>query len=264
MSEGNRIVVHHGAAGVMVHFEAARRALAEARSIDELRMIRNKAEALRLYVKQQGESLEMQNAVAEIKLRAERRAGKLLATMPKNTGSRGQGVPFHDGSTLTLKDLGISHQQSHRWQREAAVPEERFGQFLEEVKAKGEELTSRGLLDLARETENADRLHRRTERHKRRGRRRTMAGRHYANERELEEVASLARQLEQRLESITGLKSLAAGMNSKKQIELSDLLMRVGTTLKRCAFNLGHTATFPDGRLPDRNAIGDTKSLPAR
>ena len=45
------------------------RAIEEARTIDEIKDIRDKAEALRLYAKQAGESLEMQNSVAEIKLR---------------------------------------------------------------------------------------------------------------------------------------------------------------------------------------------------
>lgn len=59
----------------LTRYEAAKQALMEARSIDEVKDVRDKAEALRLYMKQAGESLEMQNAVAEIKLRAERRAG---------------------------------------------------------------------------------------------------------------------------------------------------------------------------------------------
>jgi hypothetical protein len=159
----SEVLVPPATAGVLSRFEAAKRALAEARGIDEVKQVRDQAEALRLYIRQRGDSLEMQNAVAEIKLRAERRAGELLASMEKNKGARGMGVPSHDATAPTLGELGISRSQSSRWQREAGVEPDDFERFLEETKAKGEELTSRGLLDLARETENADRLQRRTE-----------------------------------------------------------------------------------------------------
>ena len=62
----------------LIHFNSARQQLMLARDIDEVMQIRDKAEALRAYLRQQGEGLEMQNAAAEIKLRAERRAGELL------------------------------------------------------------------------------------------------------------------------------------------------------------------------------------------
>ena len=70
----------------LVQFDAARQALALATSIDEVKEIRDKAEALRAYVRQQGEGLEMQNQCAEIKLRAERRAGEILSEQERATG----------------------------------------------------------------------------------------------------------------------------------------------------------------------------------
>jgi hypothetical protein len=126
----------------LVRFEAAKRALAEARTIDEVKQIRDKAEALRLYVKQQGDSLEMQNDIAEIKLRAERRAGELLAEMGENEQRQRRGgdrkSKLHDETLIeppTLSDLGITKSQSSRWQQEAKVPEETFEQYVAETKA---------------------------------------------------------------------------------------------------------------------------------
>lgn len=43
----------------LVHFDAARRELALASSIDEVKQLRDKAEALRQYVRQQGASFEI-------------------------------------------------------------------------------------------------------------------------------------------------------------------------------------------------------------
>lgn len=138
----------------LVRFDEARRALAVARSIDEVKDVRDRAEALRLYARQAGESLEMQNDIAEIKLRAERRAGELLQKREPNRGGRPSENPLHDASGLCpppLSDLGISHTQSHRWQAMAEVPESVFEQHIESVKARGDELTSAGVLRIAKE-----------------------------------------------------------------------------------------------------------------
>lgn len=64
----------------------------------------------------------------EIKVRAERRAGEMLAEMQKHNGGRPNGNPSHRATGLppTLTDLGISRDQSSRWQKLAAVPEDQF------------------------------------------------------------------------------------------------------------------------------------------
>jgi hypothetical protein len=64
----------------------ARQMLAEAKSLDDVLMIRDKAEALRVYAAAAKLGLESQNEAAEIKIRAERKAGELLRSMPKQTG----------------------------------------------------------------------------------------------------------------------------------------------------------------------------------
>lgn len=142
---------------MLVQWNKARVALEQARTIDEVKLVRDQAEALRLYVKQQGESLAMQNNIAEIKLRSERRAGELLRGMDMNRGARWQPTEQSGGNTMLppdcsppcLADLGISKMQSSRWQLEASLPEESFEQHVAEVKARGEELTSASLLQLA-------------------------------------------------------------------------------------------------------------------
>jgi len=54
-------------------------ALAAAHRVDEVNSIRDKAEAVRVYAKQEG-GFELQNEAAEIRIRAEHRAGDLLAS----------------------------------------------------------------------------------------------------------------------------------------------------------------------------------------
>lgn len=142
----------------LIRFEAARQALAEARSIDEVKDVRDKAEALRLYVKQQGESLEMQNDIAEIKLRAERRAGQLIKEMRDNGELMTQRDNQHTRSSAnggspkkTVGEIGLKYSQVSDWQSIAAMPEETFEQVIVETKTAGDELTSAGMLRAAKE-----------------------------------------------------------------------------------------------------------------
>lgn len=140
----------------LIKTETAHRAIAEARSVDELKDIRDKAEAIRLYAKQAGLGLEMVNDAAEIKIRAERRAGELLKETEKNTGTRlGGNVVLPPDDRPTLEDMGVTKMQSSRWQTMAEVPEEQFEQFVAETKADKKELTSVGIVRLARHNEQA-------------------------------------------------------------------------------------------------------------
>lgn len=139
----------------LIKFNQAYQALMVAKSIDEVKEIRDKMEALRLYLKQQGESLEMQNACAEIKLRAERRAGELLkeTVKPGGNGSnqyeqKSRNVTI---ATPTLAEIGITKMQSSRFQAVANIPEVVFEQKIAEIKTQKEELTTKQLLTTAKQ-----------------------------------------------------------------------------------------------------------------
>jgi len=128
----------------LVEFDRARLAIEAATSIDEVKEIRDQAEALRLYMRQSQQGLEMQNQCAEIKLRAERRAGEMLADGLQHQGGRPK--PLHDERVL-LRDHQISEIQSHRWQQVAQVPEEAFDAYIAATRdSDTAELTTAGLL----------------------------------------------------------------------------------------------------------------------
>lgn len=135
------------------NISAARKALAKASTLADVLTIRDKAEAIRIYVKAAAEGLEAQNAAAEIKLRAERKAGEMLAAMEKNEGGRPSKTPdIVSGVSIpaSLSDLGVTEQQSSRWQREAKVSDEDFEQYVESCREEAKELTQAGLLNIAK------------------------------------------------------------------------------------------------------------------
>src|SRR3990167_1346310 len=126
----------------LVKLSAARRAVAEARSVDELKNIRNQAEAIRYAAIQAGMGLDIINDAAEIKLRAERKAGGLLAEMEKQHGARDGKTGLQSVTPLKLEDVGVTKGESHRWQAIAAVPQEAFDEQIENIKAASERLTT--------------------------------------------------------------------------------------------------------------------------
>lgn len=142
----------------LVVWNDARNAIAKANSIDEIKDIRDKAEALRQYAKQAGETLEVQNSVAEIKIRAERKAGEILKEMDRAKQGRPHNKPtmtvgyssVDQPAKIKLADVGISHNQSSRWQQVAAISEEEFEEHIATTKAANKELTSAGTQKLAK------------------------------------------------------------------------------------------------------------------
>jgi hypothetical protein len=110
----------------LVRYDAMCRAIAEAHSLDEILPIRDRAAQIAAAAKI-AKNFEAERQCREIRVRAERRAGELLAEMPKIVGDI---QSPHNAETepkaKALADLGISTQQASEWERLADVPEEEF------------------------------------------------------------------------------------------------------------------------------------------
>lgn len=140
----------------LAKLSAATTALAEAKTLDEVKHILDIAEAARTYARAAKLGLEAQNHAAEIKLRAERKAGELLKELERDKGGRPSENSNHNGSSFSpyrqvLTESEIAPTTAQRWQTVAALPEEIFEEHIAETKASGQELTSSGVIRVAQE-----------------------------------------------------------------------------------------------------------------
>ncbi len=116
----------------LVRYDAMVQAIATAYEVDEVKDIRDKALAIEIYSRQ-AKNTENERRACGIRLRAERKAGQLLAETEKAKGARGIGrsaVARDDRTPKTLGEMGITKDQSANWQKLAAVPQEDFDEAL--------------------------------------------------------------------------------------------------------------------------------------
>jgi hypothetical protein len=114
---------------ILMQLGTAHHALAQARTIEDFKRIADTAAAAEVYARRVKLSQESVDFALEIKLRAERGLGELLARTPKHKGrlKLGPKVPEgNDGEPSTLAELGITKNLSSQSQRLAKVPAELF------------------------------------------------------------------------------------------------------------------------------------------
>lgn len=154
------------ASGALVKYDAACRALSECKAVDEVKTWADKAAAMQAYGRMaKDKTLEVD--AAEIRLRAERRLGELLAAQKAGSGLNKGGRPEKTGaskepvsgsretgaskepvfSAPTLAQAGIDKKLSSRAQKLAAVPESEFEAEVKEwrgrVSAEGARVSAR-------------------------------------------------------------------------------------------------------------------------
>lgn len=151
---GEELAIRHPS---LERLEKAKALLAETASVDDAKQLRDMAEAARVYAREARLGLETQNYAAEIKIRAERRAGELLKEMEKHPGGRPVKPVVRDDRfpVPRLGDLGITKDQSSRWQQLVDVPEETIEEVAQEFTEQGRELTTTGLLEVVKRPERA-------------------------------------------------------------------------------------------------------------
>lgn len=129
----------------------AKQQLSQIRTIETGIDYLNKVKAIATWAKAEKKDAELQNMIAEQKIRTQRILGQLLKEQPVVKHR-----PKEVSNDATLKDYGITRDQSSTFQKIASFPEENFE--AEIAKAKNEslkrvELTTSRLLDAAKEYE---------------------------------------------------------------------------------------------------------------
>jgi phage N-6-adenine-methyltransferase len=138
----------------LVKYDAACKALAAAKSVDEVKLIRDKAQAIAAAARiAKNHGLEID--AAEIRIRAERRLGEMIAeqkaTVGLNPGGRPTKTPTTKvGVSPSLEQAGIDWKLSSRSQAIAAIPEASFEATLSEHREAQQAVTAKTLETLAR------------------------------------------------------------------------------------------------------------------
>jgi len=128
----------------LIYFDKARAALAKSIDLNEVNEIRTKAEALRTYA---GHATEMGRRCNQLRLVAERRLGEILAKSVRPGNPQ-----LSKTTTIGLEKLGITRDQSSKWQTAASLPAAKFERYLETTK----EPSTAGILKLVKEHEQKE------------------------------------------------------------------------------------------------------------
>jgi len=122
----------------LLKLEGAVRMLAEAGTLEEVKHVHDLAQAAAEYARAARLGLEAQNSAAEIKLRAERKAGEMLAGLERATPQMAR-IMSNAGRdsdyAAVLEEIDTTRQAAARWQKIAALPDEQFEEYIAETKA---------------------------------------------------------------------------------------------------------------------------------
>lgn len=141
--------------GGLIRYEAACRAIAEAKSVDEVKGIRDTSEAMRAAARI-AKNKQAEIDMAEIRFRAERRLGEMMASQ-RDAGLMAKGGQPYQATGLqenpvgpapTLAEAGIDKNLADRARKFAAIPESEFDSTLTDWRARVEEENERVTVNL--------------------------------------------------------------------------------------------------------------------
>jgi phage N-6-adenine-methyltransferase len=129
-------------------FRRAALALDRAQTLADVVRVRDQMEAIRVLCARVKSGLAMQNQAAEIKLRAERKAGTLLAQIERAKAGRRKNNSSDARTHLqqALQEVGIARDTAFRWQKVAAISKSEFEGYIVQANEAEHEITTAGLL----------------------------------------------------------------------------------------------------------------------
>lgn len=145
---------------VLVLRENAKQQLAEIKTIETGINYLNKVKAIEVWAKAEKKDAELQNMIAEQKIRTQRILGQLLKESEISKAGYAPMKKVESNNTtpphVSLSDFGITKDQSSTFQKIAALPEDIFENEIATAKAESEkriELTTSRVLNAAKEYE---------------------------------------------------------------------------------------------------------------
>jgi hypothetical protein len=118
----------------LIRYDTARRALAEAKAVDEVKEIRDAAIAMAAYAKQ-AKDRGMEADAAEIRMRATRRLGEMMQAQKETVGlNKGAAVPTRVDERPTLTSQGIDKHLADEARKLGRMTEAEFEHQVEEAR----------------------------------------------------------------------------------------------------------------------------------
>jgi len=133
----------------------AKQQLAQIKTLESGIDYLNKVKAIEVWAKAEKKDAELQNMIAEQKIRTQRILGQLLKESELDKGGR-PSIENRSKNTTGLSDFGITKDQSSTFQKIASLPDEVFESEIATAKAESEkriELTTSRVLTAAKEYE---------------------------------------------------------------------------------------------------------------
>ena len=134
--------------------DEAQKQLAQIKTVESGVEYLNKVKAIETWAKAEKKDAILQNAIAEQKIRTQKILGGLLKDNIQHQGGRNKTVTNND--RLSLKDIGVTKNESSTFQKIASMPEELFEKEIAQAKDESNkriELTTSRLLKAAKQYE---------------------------------------------------------------------------------------------------------------
>ena len=139
----------------LANLDKARLALMEARTLPEVKKIRDLAQAARVYARAAHLSKESLQYAAEIEFLAELKAGGILNQLERSKGGRPGKTAAPLAAVSEYKKVLVETKTPDRigrkWQQAASVPEKTKEQYIENAKAEEKQLSRAGLMSFHKE-----------------------------------------------------------------------------------------------------------------
>jgi len=148
---------------ILVLRDNAKNQLLQIKTVEDGISYMNKLKTIDVWIRAEKKDAELQNIIAEQKIRTQRILGELIEDGQRNGEIRKQ----NDGPVLStgkeLNEIGVNKKQSSSWQQIASIPEQTFEEFIlqgkDKVNEAVRELTTAGAVRLAKSLTNKNKHH---------------------------------------------------------------------------------------------------------